>query len=538
MVDNTAHLETATKIIVVEDEKIVAMDLKRCLQRMGYHVSGIASAGEDAVAAAREQKPNLVFMDIRLQGAMNGIEAARIIHAKYDIPVVFLTAYADDQTLKEATAAGPYGYLVKPFDERELKTTIEVTLVKHKMEQELKESRERFLAIFEQNVDPVVLFKQAGFEIIDLNPAAVFLFQYSKDELRGNFPSVFENHEMYRLFKRKVDHFRENNNGEGDDVFFDRCRLRKKDGSEIICSIQVNVIKLQEIDVLYCVFRDITETIKIEEKSRELQLKLMHTNRMTSLGTLASGLGHEINNPNNFIMSNTQIVQQVWEDTIPILRDYYEQKGDYSLGGLPFSELIKVVPQLLKDTVEGSQRIKHITDSLKEFSRPKEARVHGRISINRVLQFSITILANQIKKYTDNFSFEPGNDPDIPEFEGDPQQIEQVIINLVQNALHALPDRTHRVRVSSFYDKADHTVVVKVEDEGVGMNKKILDHITDPFFTTKQDQGGTGLGLYISYSIIKAHNGVLEFESQPGKGTTAIVKLPAVPSLSAPGEKQ
>jgi PAS domain S-box-containing protein len=542
MGDDTAQKRTPAQIIVVEDEQIVALDLKRSLQELGYHVIKIVAAGEAAVAAAREQKPDLVLMDIGLPGEINGIEAARMIHSNHDIPVVYLTAYADDQTLKEATTTGPYGYLVKPFENRELKSTIEVALFKHKMEQELKESRARFQAIFEQNVDAIVLFKQNNFDVIDLNPAAVFLFQYNKDELIESFQSVFENHEMYRVFMREIIEFHRNKYTE-ELSFFDRCRLQKKDGSKIICSIQVNVIKLQEINVLFCVFRDITEKIRIEEESQLLQAKLMHANRMTSLGTLASGLAHEINNPNSFIMSNTQIIQQVWEDTARILREYYEQKGDFSLGGLPFSQVDHVVPQLLKDIVEGAQRIKHITDNLREFSRPKEVRVDVRISINKVLQFSITMLSNQIKKFTDAFSFEP--EIDIPFFEGNPQQIEQVIINLIQNALQALPDRTHGVRVSSSYDISDQTAVVKVEDEGVGMNKKIMDRITDPFFTTKHDQGGTGLGLYISYSIIKAHKGVLEFKSQPGKGTIAIIKLPvSAPTSTAPesidtnGEKQ
>jgi PAS domain S-box-containing protein len=533
MGDGSAQIQTQAKIIVVEDERIVALDLKRGLQELGYHVIKIVAAGEAAVAAAREEKPDLVLMDIGLPGEMNGIEAARMIHSNYDIPVVYLTAYADDQTLKEATTTGPYGYLVKPFEERELKSTIEVALFKHKMEQELKESWARFQAIFEQNIDAIVLFRQSNFGVIDLNPAAVSLFQYDKDELIENFPSVFENHEMYRVFMREIIEFHGNRYSE-ELFFFDRCGLRKKDGSEIICSVQVNVIKLQETNVLYCVFRDITEKIKIEDESRQLQAKLMHANRMTSLGTLASGLAHEINNPNNFIMSNTQIIQHVWEDTARILREYQEQKGDFSLGGLPFSQVAPVVPQLLKDTVEGARRIKHITDNLKEFSRPGEVRVDARIFINKVLRFSITMLGNQIKKFTDAFSFEPGEY--IPFFEGNPQQIEQVIINLIQNALQALPDRTHGVRVSSFYDKSDRTAVVKVEDEGVGMNKKIMDRITDPFFTTKQDQGGTGLGLYISYSIIKAHKGVLEFRSQPGKGATATIKFPISASTSTAPE--
>ncbi|MGD2084847.1 MAG: response regulator [Candidatus Aminicenantes bacterium] len=507
-------------ILVVEDEIIVALDLKRCLQGLGYQVVQVVTTGDKAIKAVKNKRPDLVLMDIRLQGKMNGIEAAKVVHSQYDVPVVYLTAYADDQTLEQATAAGPYGYLVKPFDARELKTTIEVAIFKHKMEQELKESQERFRAIFEQNFDAIVLIRRSNFELIDLNPEAESMFQFSKQELMKNFRAVFENDETYQSFKRKVSDFPSSN----DEIFLDRYQLRKQDNSKIICSIKANIIRLHENDVLYCSFRDITEKIMIEEETKILQSKLIQTNKMTSLGTLASGLAHEINNPNNFIMSNTQIMQQIWAGAVDILLDYPEQKGDFSLGGLSFSEAREVVPKLLQDTIEGSRRIKYITENLKEYSRPKNEETFTLVSINKVLEFSISILSNQIKKYTDAFCFEPGED--IPFFNGNFQQLEQVFINLVQNALHALPDKAHGVQVVSLYDKKNHSIVVKVTDEGVGMNPKILDRITDPFFTTKQDEGGTGLGLYISYSIIKAHQGTLEYESQPGEGTVVTVKIP------------
>lgn len=510
-------------ILVVEDEIIVALDLKRSLQGIGYQVVQVVTTGEKAVKAAKNKRPDLVLMDIRLQGKMNGIEAAKVIHSQYDVPVVYLTAYADDQTLQQATATGPYGYLVKPFEARELKTTIEVALFKHKMEQELKESQERFREIFEQNFDAIVLIKRSNFELIDLNPEAVSMFQFSKKELIENFGAVFENNEIYRSFKRKVSDFPSTNN----EFFLEQCQLRRKDNTEIICSIKANIIRLHENDVLYCSFHDITEKIMIEEETKILQNKLIQANKMTSLGTLASGLAHEINNPNNFIMSNTQIIQQVWAGAGDILQDYYGQKGDFSLGGLSFPEAKEIVPKLLRDTIEGSRRIKYITENLREYSRPKNEKTFTPVFINKILEFSISILSNQIKKHTDVFCFEPGKD--IPSFDGNLQQLEQVFINLVQNALEALPDRAHGVQVVSFYDKKNQYIIVKVKDEGVGMNPKILDRITDPFFTTKQDQGGTGLGLFVSYSIIQAHQGVLEYETQPGAGTTVTVKIPLSP---------
>jgi PAS domain S-box-containing protein len=507
-------------ILIVEDESVVAIDLRQSLHRMGYGVTDTVQSGEDALESVKSNPPGLILMDIGLKGNMDGIEAAGIIHKEYGLPIIFLTAYADDDTLRQATETGPYGYLVKPYQERELKTSIEVALSKCKIEHELIESREQFREIFEQNADAIVLFRRSNFEIIDMNPAAVSIFQYPKQQLVEDFSLVFENTEMHQMFKKEVSHFHQ----KGDEIFSDRCHLRRKDGYTITCSIQVNLIKLQQIEVLYCVFRDITEAVEIEEESRRLQNKLIQANRMTSIGTLASGLAHEINNPNNFIMSNTQIIQQVWDDLQVFMEEKYHRDGNFQVGGIEYSEAVSTIPQLLKDTIEGSRRIKNITDTLKEYSRPKDSQVYARININNVLRFSINILNNQITKYTDAFSFNPGDD--IPVFKGNPQQIEQVVINLIQNSLHALPDKTHGIQVHSSFDPTGNRVVVTVADEGVGMNRKVLDRITEPFFTTKQDMDGTGLGLYISYSIVKAHKGVIEFESLPGKGTTATIKIP------------
>ncbi len=133
-----------TRILVVEDESIVALDLKNSLQVLGYEVVGTVSCGEDAITKANETKPDLVLMDIILKGEMDGVQAADAIHAQLDIPVIFLTACADDRTLQRAKVTEPFGYLIKPFEEWELHGHIEIALYKHRMEKRLRESEERY----------------------------------------------------------------------------------------------------------------------------------------------------------------------------------------------------------------------------------------------------------------------------------------------------------------------------------------------------------------------------------------------------------
>ncbi len=507
-------------ILIVEDEQIVALDLQESLKKLGYNVPATADCGEKVLALVRLHSPDIILMDVMLKGEMTGIDTAYVIHKEFDIPIVYLTAFSDDHTIAAAKATGPYSFIIKPVDTKELKTTLEVSLFKFRMEKKLKASEERFREIFEQNFDAIILFKLPEFLVIDVNPAAVNVFGFSRAELMANFQLIFENRDIYSLFKREICKRDKNRGG----VFLDRCRLRTRSNGEIICAIKANIIKIQDSNVLYCTFHDITESIHIENESRQLHARLIQANKMTALGTLASGIAHEINNPNNYIMSNTQIVQQIWPDTVRVLQQYVGEQAEFSLGGLSFTEVREIVPQLLQATLEGSRRIKNITENLKEFSKPKEEIPAGRVHINEVLDFSIAMLSNEIKRYTDSFTFKPGER--IPPFAGNSQQIEQVVVNLIQNALHALPNRGCGVQVATAVDEHQRWIIATVRDEGVGMHKSVVERITDPFFTTKQDRGGTGLGLYVSYAIVKKHGGILDFDSSPGCGTTAIIKFP------------
>lgn len=151
-----------TQILVVEDEHIVAKDIQYRLQGLGYHIPAVASSGEEAVQKAEETRPDLVLMDIRLKGMMNGVEAAEELRRRFNIPVVYLTAYADDHTLDRAKVTEPFGYILKPFEERELYTCIEVALYKHQMEQKLRESEQWLVTTLRCIGDAVVATDVVG----------------------------------------------------------------------------------------------------------------------------------------------------------------------------------------------------------------------------------------------------------------------------------------------------------------------------------------------------------------------------------------
>jgi len=167
------------KILIVEDEIIIAMEIADRLKSMGYEVLRIVSNGEMAIKTALSEKPDLILMDIMIQGDMDGIETASKILAHSSIPVIYLTANADESTLERAKVSDAFAYLIKPFEERELNTTIEMALYKHKMEAKLKESEERFKSLVENSSIGIFRLSASG-NILHANPSFVQILGFSK----------------------------------------------------------------------------------------------------------------------------------------------------------------------------------------------------------------------------------------------------------------------------------------------------------------------------------------------------------------------
>jgi PAS domain S-box-containing protein len=269
---------------------------------------------------------------------------------------------------------------------------------------------------------------------------------------------------------------------------------------------------------------DITERVRAEEEAKVRQQQLIQADKMVSLGILVSGVAHEINNPNHAIMSNVQTLQGIWESTRPILERYYGDSGDFVLGGFDYSESRDTFPEMFGSILASSRRIQLIVDELRDFARQSPAEQMNAVDVNAVVRSAVILVSNLIKKTTDRFSVEYASH--LPLVFGNFQRIEQVVINLVQNACHSLPSRDKEVCVVTRYLPRDQRVVIEVGDEGTGIPEEDLKHLGDPFFTTKRAVGGTGLGLWVSFSIVHEHGGALTFSSKGGEGTRATLALP------------
>jgi polar amino acid transport system substrate-binding protein len=182
------------------------------------------------------------------------------------------------------------------------------------------------------------------------------------------------------------------------------------------------------------------------------------------------------------------------------------------------------IPTLFSGISEGAKRIKQIVDDLRNYVRDDTADLNQSVDINAVIKSAVGLLSNMIKNSTHNFSMTYGKN--LPLLKGNFQRLEQVLINLIQNACQALPDARKGIFISVQWIEEKSTVVIEVRDEGMGIAPEKIAHITDPFFTTKSDSGGVGLGLSISAKIVEEHGGTLHFDSEIGVGTLAKITLP------------
>ncbi|MBN2310763.1 MAG: PAS domain S-box protein [Candidatus Hydrogenedentes bacterium] len=280
--------------------------------------------------------------------------------------------------------------------------------------------------------------------------------------------------------------------------------------------------------------RDISERKRVEEENRLHQQQLIQAERLAALGTLVSGVAHEINNPNFVVMSSATSLQNLWEDIVPILERHCAEEGDFVTGRTSYSELREDVPELFTALLKSSERIRYVVQELRDFAREYREDLSDTVSINAAVEAAVTLLSNMIKKSTLHFSVAYGDD--LPAIRGDYRRLEQVAVNLVLNACQALTDKEQAISIRTCLDDGAGRVVLEVRDEGRGIPREDLGRIVDPFFTTRREIGGTGLGLSISSTIVQEHGGILVFDSEPGRGTTARVALPIVPACQEAAE--
>ena len=271
--------------------------------------------------------------------------------------------------------------------------------------------------------------------------------------------------------------------------------------------------------------REIAERKNAEEELRLNQQQLVQADKLAALGVLVSGVAHEINNPTGLILLDLPILKRAHADTARILQQHFEAEGDFTIGGLPYSEMREEIPRILGEMQEGAQRIKRIVNDLKDFARRDDLAGKTGLDLNSVVRTALRLVDPTIREATNHLRVDYA--VGLPPVRGNDQRIEQVVVNLILNACQALPDKERGISITSRFNQSTSSVLLIVRDEGVGIAAEHISRLTDPFFTTKRESGGTGLGLSVSDGIVRDHGGQLNFDSSPGAGTTVTLSLPA-----------
>jgi two-component system, cell cycle sensor histidine kinase and response regulator CckA len=495
--------ETATPssnkvtVLIVEDEGIVALDIQDRLVRLGYGVCSRAVSGQEAIEQALAHRPDLILMDIRLQGPMDGIQAANQIRSFLSIPIIYLTAYADRETLQRAKITEPHGYLIKPFEERELFIAIEMAMHKYTMERRVQHQAQQLEQIV-NSVPEGVLLLDGSRHILLANPNArrslmllfnACLLEGDANSIDGSFlaqiletPDVF--HEV------KID-------GRPPHVFE---IMGRKVGS------QSSVTDAQWLLII----RDVT-------REREQAARSRHQAHLAALGRLAAGIAHDFNNILGIMSTADQIVLMTQPHLTPRNREILTMNLEQVRRG---STLVKQMLDFSRSSATEPMPL-DLVPLLKEMVK----------SLPHMLPNDISLIIN----------YQPS--PHI--VNANPASMQQVIMNLVTNARDAMPNGgvlgINLERLSFTHEEAaplpemqpGEWIHLSVTDTGEGIAANILPHVFEPFFTTKPFGQGTGLGLAQVYGIVHQLNGHTDVKSRPGQQTEFDVYLPAVTYRSA-----
>ena len=508
------------RILIVEDQKLIAADLENTLRKLEYEVLAAVSSGEKAIATTEELRPDLVLMDIRLRGEMDGIEAAAIIRQRVDVPVIYLTAYADEQTLRRAKITTPFGYVVKPFNERELRAAIEIALYKHQTDSQLAEERarrraaEEFKRLVETVRDYAIFMLDPDGRITSWNAGAERIKGYRHDEIIGRHFSIFYQPEVaattaQETLERAVQEGRVEDEG---------WRLRK-DGTRFWANVVITALYDSDgrLTGFAKITRDMTDRRDMEEALRLGREEAERLNRVKD--EFLATVSHELRTPLNVIAG------QIW-----MLRT----------GRLPPESTQRALDLLDRNAQLQARLIDDLLDTSAMITGKLKIE-SGPVDVGPTLEAAVGTIRAAAAAKDIELRVDVGSGGEL--ISGDRDRLQQIFWNLLSNAVKFTPSGG---RVDVQLQRVGIHVEVRVTDTGIGLSPEFIPRLFQRFSqadtSSTRAHMGFGLGLALARHLVEAQGGELEARSAgPGLGSTftvrfrvpAVIEIPAVAATTS-----
>ena len=480
-----------TRILIVEDELIVAKDIQYILNSLGYEVSGIATSGEEAIKKSDKKTPDLVLMDIVLGNYMDGIEAAEKIQNRYNIPIIYLTAYADNEILERAKITEPFGYIIKPFEEKELKSTIDMALYKHKIDNKLKQSEEKYRTLTE-NINVGIFRNTPGpkGKFIEANPAIIKMFGYkNKDEfLKVNVSDLYQHSGDKKDFENKLT--------EKGFVKDEELQLKKRDGTSLIASVSCVSLKDEKRKVKYYdgVIEDITKRKHMEEILRKHRFMLETSEK-------------ELKEFSRKILSIKE------EDKKKLSVSLHDELGSMAVVlGLNLNNIQEEIRKnnlkaALKVIENGKLMLGEVISRLRNIAldlRPPDLEIVG--------------LPGAMREYFKNVKIQSGLKMDFKENLNNKRINDNVSITLyriMQEALTNVIKHAKATKVKVTLTSLKNEIKLSIKDNGKGFN-----------IDKRIQEGKMHIGIRGMREITNSLDGTFNITSTPGKGSKIRVTFP------------
>ncbi len=539
------RLSTTVSILLVEDSALQARLVKDALSSGGLPCH-VCTSGRAALEWLKTNTPELMIVDHEL----GDMTAKDLIFKLHELsitlpPFLSTTGRGDEQLAVEMLKLGARDYLVKnsellgklPGIVSQHLCQLQAESIIHEVEGTVKKLEQRNLRIIDSSPQAYVSFQNTG-EIVDWNRSAEELFGWRRDEIRfHDFIDSVVAQSLRSQARQLLNEYLQRDDAE---EIHERIETLAVDraGREFPVSVSISSLKIDDLWSFHVFGQDIS-------RRKEIETQLFQSEKLASIGQLAAGIAHEINNPIGFVSSNLNTLGEYFRDLRELIDNYSEfetfltQSEDRNHTDLmsrlddiskikariDIDYLLEDLQELMAESRDGLKRVTDIVVNLKSFARLDEASVKT-VDLHEGIESTLKVVGNELKFKCDIVR-EYGQ---LPLLSCYPGQLNQVFMNLLVNASHAIEERG---TITIKTEHKDGFIIVHIIDTGKGIAPEHIKSLFTPFFTTKSVGSGTGLGLSISYGIIKKHGGEIRVDSKLGSGSTFSIYLP---DLGVPDE--